>query len=211
MRDLARHLWLFIRLFGFVFFFTSGAGWRRTIILCLAAAVVFAVQTGWLGDVQESLLGPIRRHLEGLLPLAEANAPPVNPTAQRARAGNAATTPEETAARLIRERQTRDSSWLKELSRRIERAVLIFAASLVPGVGERHIAARDAAEALRAASERERLEREDREREERVGDEEVFTDAGEDHGGEEDSENSRASGSQDQEHSQAHNQAIGAH
>ena len=208
MRDLARHLWLFIRLFGFVFFFTSGAGWRRTIILCLAAAIVFAVQTGWLGDVQESFLGPIRRHLEGLLPLAEGNAQPAAPT-QQGRASNATTTPAEAAARLVRERQARNSSWLRERSRRVERALLIFAASLVPGVGERHIAARDAAEALRAASERERVERENREREEREGHEEVFTDAGEDPLREEGSANPLASGVANRE--QEHNEAVGAH
>ncbi len=40
--------------------------------------------------------------------------------------------------------------------RRAERAFALFVASLIPGVGERHIAARDAAEARRLALEQER-------------------------------------------------------
>ena len=59
-------------------------------------------------------------------------------------------TPQDLADRLLRER--REGS----LFRRAERAIALFVASLVPGVGERHIAARDAAEARRLAQEQER-------------------------------------------------------
>lgn len=45
------------------------------------------------------------------------------------------------------------------LFRRAERAIALFVASLVPGVGERHIAARDAAEARRVEEERQREDR----------------------------------------------------
>ncbi|KAL8823026.1 MAG: hypothetical protein Q9191_006252, partial [Dirinaria sp. TL-2023a] len=53
VRDLLRlllplggHLWLLIRLFGFVFFFTAGGGFRRALLLGSIAFVVFVAQTG---------------------------------------------------------------------------------------------------------------------------------------------------------------------
>ena len=49
----------------------------------------------------------------------------------------------------------------------VERAVALFVASLVPGVGERHIAARDAAEAARVAEQQEREARASQAEEER--------------------------------------------
>lgn len=180
-RDLARillplggHLWLFIRLFGFVYFFTAGAGWRRTILLGLVATLVFVAQTGIFRPIVQGLWDPIRRHAEGLVPLAgnervavgaaagrdNVNAPGTQPTHRDP-------TPQEAAERLLRERERQDGNIFRQSIRRVERAIALFVASLVPGVGERHIAAREAAEAARQAEIREREEQARREEEAR--------------------------------------------
>jgi hypothetical protein len=62
------------------------------------------------------------------------------------------------AARLVAERQGPDG-WLLTQMRRLERAGLLFLASIAPGVAERHIANLEAA----ARAERERREAEARE------------------------------------------------
>ncbi len=179
-RDLARillplggHLWLMIRLFGFVYFFTAGAGWRRTILLGLAAALVFVAQTGMFRPVIQGLWDPIRRHAEGLVPLARNERPRPgatgannNTNAAGTQTANREPTPQEPVERLLQERERQDGNFVRQGMRRVERAIALFVASLVPGVGERHIAAREAAEAARQAEIREREEQSRREGEE---------------------------------------------
>ena len=163
---LGGHLWLLIRLFGFVYFFTHNASWQRTIFLSIVATMLFIAQTGLFQPLLQSIWDPIRRHAEALLPLAgnerprRGNAPAAdNGNVDGARRRNQEPTPEEAAERLLREREAQDGNFLRQSLRRMERAVALFVASLVPGVGERHIAAREAAEAARQQQEREREER----------------------------------------------------
>ncbi len=184
-RDLVRillplggHIWLLVRLFGFVYFFTSGGGYRRALLLGLCAFLVFIIQTGIFRPFLQSAWDPIRRHMENLLPLAnndrrllpEAAAGGNNanqPLGQHGWHPNMVPTPYQAAERLLREREHRGEGWTRQYLRRAERAVALFVASLVPGVGERHIAARDAAESARIREERERdMEREERNRQE---------------------------------------------
>lgn len=177
VRDLIRivlplggHLWLLIRLFGFVYFFTSGAGWYRTTLLGVCAFFVFIAQTGILRPLQRAIWDPLRRHVEALVPLAGnngnagADGVPAPPNGQ----GAAATqpNPRHMADRLL-QNQNGGGGLVRRNIRRVERAMALFVASLVPGVGERHIAARDAAEAARQAAEREREEQVRREEEAR--------------------------------------------
>lgn len=179
-RDLLRvllplggHLWLIIRLFGFVYFFTAGAGWRRTVLLGLVASLVFLAQTGIFRPVIQSIWDPIRRHAEGLVPLAGNDGPAVgageaggNVDTPGTQAAIRDPTPQEAAERLLQERERQDVNFMRQTIRRIERAIALFVASLVPGVGERHIAARVAAEAARQAESRQREEEARREEEE---------------------------------------------
>ncbi|KAL6720412.1 hypothetical protein ACLMJK_002334 [Lecanora helva] len=160
---LGGNLWLLVRLFGFVYFFTAGAGWRRTILLGLVACLVFVAQTGVFRPVIQGMWEPIRRHAEGLVPLAGAEREGTDRAGANANAGavqrpHREPTPQEAAERLLQEREQRDVNFLRQSFRRVERAVALFVASLVPGVGERHIAAREAAEAARQAEAREREE-----------------------------------------------------
>ncbi|MCJ1475565.1 hypothetical protein MMC13_004228 [Lambiella insularis] len=169
---LGGHLWLLIRMFGFIFFFTSGAGWSRTMLLCMCAILVFVGQTGVFRPLQQAVWEPLRRHMEGLVPLGGNNndVPANNPIvpANREAQASEVPTPQQVAERLLRERDEQDQGFVRRNVRRVERAMALFIASLVPGVGERHIAARDAAEAARqAAAQREREEQARREEEAR--------------------------------------------
>ena len=182
-RDLARalvpmggHIWLLVRLFGFVYFFTGGGGHVRTIVLGLCALVVFIAQSGIFQPFLQSIWEPLRRHMENLLPLAANDRIGQGPNAgnnanvmqNRAAPGaEVASTPHQTAERLLREHDRGDGSVIRQNLRRLERALALFVASLVPGVGERHIAARDAAEAARREEERLREESARKEEEEK--------------------------------------------
>ncbi|RDW71287.1 hypothetical protein BP6252_07850 [Coleophoma cylindrospora] len=149
------HVWLIVRLLGFIWFFTAGNNsWQRTFMICGLALVVFIVNTGVMNGIAEQVLGPLRRHIDRLLPLAGPDAalvPAANAAIPQARRddvqtqGNGPGTQldaSQVAARLLEQR--RQGSWIMAQVRRAEHALLLFLASLVPGVGERHIAAREA-------------------------------------------------------------------
>jgi hypothetical protein len=172
-------VWLIIRLAGFVWFFTAGnSSWTRFLMVTALAIGVFIINTGIFNGIAERLWGPIRRHIEALIPLAgpeaalvpavnaaipnqaqqpEAPAPGGNEHRPRRRRGEL--DPAEVAARLIEQHRQANGGWLMAQIRRAEHAALLFLASLVPGVGERHIAAREA-EASAAEAERQRVEAE---------------------------------------------------
>jgi len=167
-------LWLIVRLAGFIWFFTAGNNsWARFFTVTALAIGVFLINTGIFNGIAEQLWGPIRRHIETLIPLAgpeaarvpainaaipqqqqpEAPAPRGNEQGPRRRRGEL--DPAEVAARLIEQHRQANGGWLMAQIRRAEHAALLFLASLVPGVGERHIAAREA-EAAAAEAERQR-------------------------------------------------------
>ena len=145
------------------------------------AVLVFIINTGVFNGIFEQLWGPVRRHVEALIPLAgpeAAQIPAINaviprvppadgqaepaqaqePAAQRHGQRRGELDPAQVAAHLIEQHRQRNAapSWLMTQIRRAEHAMLLFLASLVPGVGERHIAAREA-EANAAEAERQRL------------------------------------------------------
>ncbi|KAI1864182.1 hypothetical protein JX265_008553 [Neoarthrinium moseri] len=159
------HIWLIIRLGLFVWWFTTGNdSWQRWFTVMAIAFAVFIINTGLLNPMAEQIWVPIRRHLENIMPLADnhgrqrpdaaANdqAPNGQPADQRER--REPTTPADTAARLIHERQNARANWLMNQARRLERAGLLFLASIAPGVAERHIAHLEA----EARAERQRRE-----------------------------------------------------
>lgn len=176
-RDLIRillplggHVWLLVRLFGFVYFFTGGGGYRRALLLGVGAFVVFIVQTGIFRPFIQQAWEPLRSHIENLLPLANNNDRRQIPQAapnlhnnnnnnldnHQGLATNMMFTPQQAADRMLQGRQNRAESLTRQYIRRAERAIALFIASLVPGVGERHIAAREAAEAASLEEERAR-------------------------------------------------------
>lgn len=181
-RDLLRillplggHLWLFIRLFGFVYFFTAGGSYRRTILLGLCAFLVFVAQTGIFRPLLEHVWEPIRHHAASLLPIG------TNEQMERVLRNDQVgyrippdqePTVENAQRRLLEleQRVRGDETHLRGMFRRVERAIALFIASLVPGVGERHMAARGAAEVLARHERelREEVEEQERESQERI-------------------------------------------
>lgn len=160
---LAPLIWLVVRLIGFVWFFTSGnPSWSRWLLISSLAFAVFLFNTGIFNGIANDLWAPVRAHLEALIPLAgpdaalipAQNAAPIPqvgpaPTNEAARRGEL--DPHVYAARLIEQRR-QQNGWFMTHVRRVEHSFLLFVASLIPGVGERHIAAREA-----EANERQRL------------------------------------------------------
>lgn len=191
---LGGHAWLLVRLLGFMYFFTAGIGLRRTLLLGIGGLVLFILQTGALRPWVMHIWDPVRRHIEGLLPVpavpqpqgaAAAAAPeaqrgPGNTPGTSTATGAAQATvqnstvttrasvtpdPAETAARLLADRQTPYLALARDYARRVERGVALFVGSLVPGFGERHIEARNVAEAAIAAAAAEVQRRAEEERE----------------------------------------------
>lgn len=179
------HIWLLIRLGVFVWWFTSSdTSWTRWLTIMFVATAVFVINTGLLNRMANDMFNPLRQHLEGLIPLAgpdpnrdggrngdnaAANAQPGregnNEAAGQARRQQGEPDPGEVAARLVAQRRNNNANWLLDQVRRLERAGLLFLASIAPGVAERHIAHLEA-EARAERERREAAERAERERQE---------------------------------------------
>lgn len=156
------HIWLVFRLAVFVWFFTNPtASWYRWCTIVCIAIFIFLLSTGMLNGVPDQVWRPLGRYMENLIPFEQPrrHGQGGDQVQQNDGAGeNREPNPAEMAARLIAERQG-DEGWLMTQMRRLERAGLLFLASIAPGVAERHIANLEAA----ARAERERQEAEARE------------------------------------------------
>lgn len=190
------HIWLIIRLIVFVWWFTSNdPSWSRWATMVAIAIAVFVLNTGILNGLANQAWDPLRQHLEGLIPLADPNrplrvgrpAPLARPAAANANTrhddvtavasrGPTEPDPAQTAARLLAER--RNANWLVDQLRRLERASILFLASIAPGVAERHIAHLEEQERL----ERQRREAEAASNEQENGGEEEAQQQGEERG-----------------------------
>ncbi|KAJ5361665.1 hypothetical protein N7541_002509 [Penicillium brevicompactum] len=137
---LARHMrriWLFTRLWFFCYLTTAPGTWRRYISVTLALVVTFLSETDIPQRIFRSVISPAQRHLEGL---AHAGGP-LDPSAHAA--NNA------------------PGVGIWDQFRRLERSIVLLLASLVPGLGERQVQARHAAERAREAAEQERIRQEE--------------------------------------------------
>lgn len=142
---LARHIrriWLFTRLWLFCYLTSAPGTWRRYIFVSIALLVTFFSETDIPRQFATTIISPIQRHLEGL---THAGGP-----ADRATQAGA----NDAVAEF--------SIW--DQVRRAERALVFLFASLVPGLGERHVQARTAADqAFLAEQERQARERQEQE------------------------------------------------
>jgi len=161
--------WLFLRLYLFTFVLSEPGTWRRWFLLAVAVIVCLLPRENPLRD----LTNRIRAHIDGLVPVAAApEQRQQGQTAQngaqaadnggqaRPAAGVAAQrpSPEQAAARIIRQNQERQNHGIvRDTIFRVERAMALFLASLVPGVGERHVRAREEARREAERIENERL------------------------------------------------------
>ncbi|CRL29639.1 Ubiquitin supergroup [Penicillium camemberti] len=142
---LARHIrriWLFTRLWLFCYLTSAPGTWRRYIFVSIALLVTFFSETNIPRQFATTIISPIQRHLEGL---THAGGPADRATQTRAN---------DAAAEF--------NIW--DQIRRAERALVFLFASLVPGLGERHVQARTAADqAFLAEQERQARERQEQE------------------------------------------------
>ena len=157
----ARRVWLFIRLYFFCYLFSDSGTWSRVILVCLAVLISLLSETDTPQQFHRALFGPIQRHLEGLVHLGGdggVNRPgqqPVHPHGDQIQ--NQAGRP--TGGVLAP--GGANSAGVQQWLRRLERSIALFIASLVPGVGERHIEVRNAAEAALQNQERARVQEEE--------------------------------------------------
>lgn len=146
------HIWMIIRLALFIWWFTSPtSSWSRWITVISIAITLFIVNTGALNPFAEQIWIPLRRHLENLIPLAadagdrqQQRLIPDNAPGGDVNGANPARprdpNPADAAARLVQQRRQDNANWLLNQVRRLERAGILFIASLAPGLAERHIA-----------------------------------------------------------------------
>ncbi|TVY21822.1 hypothetical protein LARI1_G000232 [Lachnellula arida] len=159
-------VWAVIRLIGMLWLFSSNSSWSRWFLIGGVSFIIFLFNTGALNGFGE-LFRPLIRHFQNLLPMAGPEAalvPAMNAAIPQPEAvGNEQTPtatdgepdPAQAAERLVQQRREANGGWVMAQVRRVEHALLLFFASLVPGVGERHIAHREA-EANAAEAERQR-------------------------------------------------------
>jgi hypothetical protein len=161
--------WLFLRLYIFMFVLSEPGTWRRWFLLAVAVIVCLLPRENPLRD----LTNRIRAHIDGLVPIAAApeqrqqgqaaqnGAQAADNDGQARPAAGVATqrpSPEQAAARIIRQNQERQNHGIvRDTIFRVERAMALFLASLVPGVGERHVRAREEARREAERIENERL------------------------------------------------------
>ncbi|KAL2833941.1 hypothetical protein BJY01DRAFT_90024 [Aspergillus pseudoustus] len=143
-----RRLWLFVRLYFFCFMFSPAGSWTRIIYVALAVVASMLSETSVPRRMYDLILAPVQRHLEGLVHfLPEEEFPPAPQNTEGT--GDEAATSQQAGVR-----NGREANWTAGLHhsiRRVERSAALFIASLVPGVGERHIEVRNAAEAAHNA------------------------------------------------------------
>lgn len=139
-------------------------GWRRQLFFVAMSLLFYTLRLGLLGD----RWARVREYLEGLLPTVD-GVGRQRRRGRRARTSNRQgstrssrqeevvphggnttrpdPTPEDRARSLLRQRQERLWDTVTDQFRNVERILALFVATLWPGVGERHIAARRDAEA----------------------------------------------------------------
>lgn len=142
----ARHLrriWLFMRLYFFCYMFSEPGTWTRILLVTLAVLASLLSETGVPQQLYGMIVTPVQRHIESLVQIA----PDRN------------TRPEQRATDGTAPRGGRVAG--PDLLRRMERSVALFVASLVPGVGERHVEVRNAAEAAERARAEEQRRQDD--------------------------------------------------
>ena len=151
--------WLFLRLYMFIFVLSETGTWRRNLLLI--AATVFCLLPR--ENPLTTLFAAVRRHFDNLIgpPAVPAQhpllMPPNNAGSEdnsRAQQGQMMPTPEEAARRLLEQQNRQNPNPILRVLRSIEQAVVLFVASLIPGLGERHVEARQQARRVNEEAER---------------------------------------------------------
>ncbi|EMC92316.1 hypothetical protein BAUCODRAFT_38352 [Baudoinia panamericana UAMH 10762] len=185
MQPMLNHMWLLLRVLIFAYFLLgSNMGWRRPAALMMIGFGFWMIRAGLFGEG-----GVIRRWWEGVMQIeqqrpaqqgqqhgqpqgegatdGQEQAAQQDGGARQAAARGAMPTPEQVAQRLLNEHNQRGNAraqQLREYTRPVERAIALFFASLVPGIGEAQVRAREAEERRRNEEEVAARRREEEER-----------------------------------------------
>lgn len=143
-----RRLWLFVRLYFFCHMFSAPGTQTRVLYVTLALIVSVLSETDVPRRVYEMVLAPVQRHLEGLVHFTPDEQVQQRPHGAET-VGNEPAADQEARVQLPHE--VNWATGICHTLRRMERSAALFLASLVPGVGERHIEVRNAVEAARNA------------------------------------------------------------
>ncbi|KAE8367140.1 hypothetical protein BDV27DRAFT_79839 [Aspergillus caelatus] len=157
-----RRIWLFVRLYFFCYMFSEPGTWSRVLLVTLAVIVSLLSETSVPRQLYGMIISPIQRHLEGLIHFSTDEHVPPRPQGTDATGSSPG------------DNRPAAPAGMRHNLRRVERSLALFVASLVPGVGERHVEVRNAAEAARNA-ERAREEEEERRRQEEASNGEGVT------------------------------------
>jgi hypothetical protein len=187
LQTILGRVWTFIKLYFVIFMFTEPGSWFRWACLFVAVIVSSMPST----TVFRGFAARLQAQIDGLVPAPPGPvAPPPRQqivdgqrqgdgAADTRPGGQAEPDPAATAARLAQEHRERRPNVLRDMFGRAERALGLFVASLIPGVGERHVRVREEARREIERVERERVaavaaeeEREKKEEEERKKQEE---------------------------------------
>ena len=152
-----------MRLYIFLFFLAEPGSWRYWLFLSLAAIICLMPRNNPIRDFSNM----VRSHVDNLVTPRDRPGRGDNPPRQQGRILPGADalrpqrdatqpTPQEAAARLAHEHGQQNMNVVWDTFHRVERALALFVASLIPGVGERHIRVREEArrEAERVENER---------------------------------------------------------
>lgn len=158
---LTRAVWVFIRLFVICYLVTSHGTWLRLLSFFFAAFIAAISQTRWPRRARRAIWDPIQRHLENLVPMDDPRAQRLRPrrgVGQPDASARPTPTPAPDVEAEIAEPTVLGN--VRHVLVRAERGVALFLATLVPGIGERYVAARNAADRAREEAERQREQEE---------------------------------------------------
>ena len=148
-----RRIWLFVRLYFFCYMISDTGTWTRVLLVSMAVLVALLSDTDIPQQLHGMVVAPVQRHLEGLAHMGGPAHQPVRP-ATNANTNQAVNRPPDSIPAEI---------W--QTIRRAERSLVLLLASLVPGIGERQVEARNAAEAEAERGRQEQEQERERQRE----------------------------------------------
>lgn len=147
-----RRVWMFIRMYFFCYMISDAGTWTRIFLVTCAVLVAVLSDTDIPQQLHGAIVAPVQRHLEGLAHMGgPADQSTQRPNQGGENRGNPA--PQGMLGEIL------------HFLRRAERSIVLLLASLVPGIGERQVEARNAAEAERVRQEQEQEQERERERE----------------------------------------------
>lgn len=146
-----RRVWLFIRMYFFCYMISDAGTWTRIFLVTCAVIISLLGDTNFPQQLHGAVVAPIQRHLEGLAHMG-------GPADQSTQA------PNQGGGNHDNHGPGGIPGDILHFLRRAERSIVLLLASLVPGIGERQVEARNAAEAEQVRREEQEQEQE-RERE----------------------------------------------